>query len=979
MVHGLVFLAFLAPPPLVAPTEALDPGREAAGFRLPAGFEAKLVVAEPDIAKPMNLAWDDRGRLWVTDTLEYPYPAKPGAKPRDTLRVLSDFDPVTGRARKVSTFADGLNIPIGVLPLPSGKTTRCIVYHINQVLLLEDADGDGVAERRETLLEGFGSADTHGMTNSFTWAHDGGIHATHGFANDSKVRDRTGRVLAMQSGHTYRFLPDGTGLELWTRGQVNPFGMARDDAGRLFTADCHSRPLYSLIRGACYPSFAKPHDGLGFGPEMCPHDHGSTGIAGCCWIPKGFWAPADNEQLLIGNVVTSRVNRDDIRWSGSSPKAVETPDLIVSEDLWFRPVDLKLGPDGALYVADFYNRIIGHYEVPLSHPGRDRHRGRIWRVAPKGLPAVFPDLGAGADSNALIAGLGNRNPTVATLSLNQLAGRGAGPVSALKSAWSKAGWPEKVNIAWALERLGSLDESKVAELASAPEAHCRIHGMSLAIRAGRQNTDRLLVLGLKDPDPQVRRAAAEAASASGGTSVVTALAEAHSKADANDQHLRHSILVALRNRLASGGVEPESALVEAHRALLVSAALGIPDKKASGFLSGQLDKALPAARPEIVRHVSRHGGAAEFESLEKSVARDGLAPTDRARLLVEMEKGAGQAGRSVPKGVQELAGRLAKELLGQSGTRLEGIELAGAFRVEADRLATILADRSLPEQLRMAALRALGGKVGSGREPVFSTVLADSDAPVALRQECGLSLVRSDNPAARKSATEALTGLPSGLQDAMARELAIRRDGCAELIEMVARGKVSARVLTDRVVASRIDALKDKALSEKTKSLSAGLPAVDAALVGKIAAVRAAASSPGSKAQGAELFSRHCAACHQVAGKGAKVGPQLDGVAARGLERLAEDIFDPNRNVDQAFRTTVVSLKDGRVVSGLLLRQEGQTIVLADAMGKEVVVKLDEIEERKISPLSPMPAGLADRLAPRDLVDLMAYLASPGG
>ena len=233
MIQGLVLLVCMAPPPLVAPTEALDPAREAASFRLPDGFEARLVASEPEISKPMNLAWDDRGRLWVTDTLEYPYPAKPGTKPRDTLRILSDFDPVTGKARKVETFADGLNIPIGLLPLPSGKTTRCIVYHINQVLLLEDSDGDGVADKRETLLEGYGSADTHGMTNSFTWAHDGSIHATHGFANDSKVKDRDGTILSMQSGHTYRFRPDGKGLELWTRGQVNPFGMARDDAGRL--------------------------------------------------------------------------------------------------------------------------------------------------------------------------------------------------------------------------------------------------------------------------------------------------------------------------------------------------------------------------------------------------------------------------------------------------------------------------------------------------------------------------------------------------------------------------------------------------------------------------------------------------------------------------------------------------------------------------------------------------------------------------
>jgi len=186
-------------------------------------------------------------------------------------------------------------------------------------------------------------------------------------------------------------------------------------------------------------------------------------------------------------------------------------------------------------------------------------------------------------------------------------------------------------------------------------------------------------------------------------------------------------------------------------------------------------------------------------------------------------------------------------------------------------------------------------------------------------------------------------------------------------------------VLVDRVVAVRIEALKDEKLAKQAKELAKGAPAVDAGLAGKIAAVRSVSSKSGDRKRGAELFVQHCAACHQVAGKGARVGPQLDGVATRGLERLAEDVFDPNRNVDQAFRTTVISMKDGRVVSGLLLRQEGKTLTLADAMGKDVVVKTDDIEERAMSPLSPMPAGLGDRLSPNDMVDLLAYFVSPGG
>ena len=179
----------------------------------------------------------------------------------------------------------------------------------------------------------------------------------------------------MNSGNTYRMRPDGSHAEYFTHGQVNPFGLAFDPLGNLYSCDCHSRPVYQLLRGAWYPSFGKPDDGLGFGPEMVTHDHGSTGIAGIAYYAADQFPAAYRDTVFIGNVVTNRINHDRIEWHGSSPKGIEQPDFVWSDDNWFRPVDIELGPDGALYVADFYNRIIGHYEVPL-HPPRPRPRAR---------------------------------------------------------------------------------------------------------------------------------------------------------------------------------------------------------------------------------------------------------------------------------------------------------------------------------------------------------------------------------------------------------------------------------------------------------------------------------------------------------------------------------------------------------------------------------------------------------------------------
>src|SRR5262245_23059272 len=267
----------------IAPTEANSPADERASFTVPAGFEVQLVAAEPDIQKPIQIAFDAMGRLWVTTSYHYPFPAEKG-KSTDKLFVLSDFGP-DGKARKVETFASNLNIPIGVLPLPDCKS--CLVSSAGVILKLTDTDGDGKADKTEELFTGFGFKDTHGMVNSFTLMPDGWVYACHGYANESTVKGKDGHEVKMQSGNTFRFRPDGSRIEIYTRGQVNPFGIAVDPWFNLYTADCHSKPITQLIPGAVYESFGKPHDGLGFGPNMIGYDPGGTGMCGLAWYDDG--------------------------------------------------------------------------------------------------------------------------------------------------------------------------------------------------------------------------------------------------------------------------------------------------------------------------------------------------------------------------------------------------------------------------------------------------------------------------------------------------------------------------------------------------------------------------------------------------------------------------------------------------------------------------------------------------------------------
>ena len=360
-------------------TEPVPAEEQRSTFTVPEGFQVELVAAEPDIAKPMNLAFDKRGRLWVSSSLEYPFAAKEGTVPRDTIRILEDANG-DGRADKVTVFADQLNIPIGLIPYGDGV----ICFSIPNIWFLRDTDGDDQCDVREVLYGPFDTTrDTHGMCNAFRRGEDGWIYACHGFNNRSDVAGRDGHRVQMSSGNTFRFRPDGSRIELYTQGQVNPFGMSIDRFGDIFTADCHTKPVTLLLPGGCYDSFGRAHDGLGYVPNVMEHLHGSTAIAALALGADTTFPAEYADSAFDGNVMTSRINRNTLKRIGSSIRAIEEPDLLSCSDSWFRPVDLVAGPDGALYVSDFYNRIIGHYEVDLLHPGRDRFRGRIWRLSYK--------------------------------------------------------------------------------------------------------------------------------------------------------------------------------------------------------------------------------------------------------------------------------------------------------------------------------------------------------------------------------------------------------------------------------------------------------------------------------------------------------------------------------------------------------------------------------------------------------------------
>lgn len=1197
----------------VRTTDPLPPAEQQKKFSLPPGFEIQLVAAEPDINKPMNLAFDAAGRLWVTTSIEYPWAAPTNAPGRDRLMIFEDFGP-DGRARKVTEFAGGLNIPIGIYPFrssssvaqpatsnPKPETWKAIVWSIPHIWLFEDTDGDGKADKRTPLYGPFDyTRDTHGNQASFTRGFDGWLYATHGFNNDSRFTGPDGLQLHFNSGNTYRMRVDGTRLEPHTWGQVNPYGLTWDERGNLYSSDCHSAPIYQLLAGGWYPSFGKPHDGLGFAPTMMEHAHGSTAIDGALYYSDDLWPEEYKDNFFIGNVMTSRLNRDRIEFVGSTPKAVEQPDFVTTTDPWFRPVHNILGPDGALYIADFYNRIIGHYEVPLTHPGRDRERGRIWRVVYTGerakqraagsLPAeqrLAGSLPAGSSSlylrpaalpdnlGGLINELGSPNLTRRLLAMSEIQDRfcrtqeeKAAVIERLLMDMLTRPLPmdkkKHAHILWLLNRLDGLPPKYAASLASGKSEGrnrpvselARIHGFRILTERGLQtrtgpSRDQALdpaevselrtagIQGLTDTDALVRRCAAEVLGAWRDAANVQPLLEALATADREDTHLVYVLRKALRDQLNDDAIFREVAgrqLSARDARAIADVAVAVKSEPAGSFLikhrqsfadDADLSRralqhaasyAPPVALDELAAAI-QHDSAGDldfqltlFRAIRDGFVRRGVGlspvlktwagklslqlldsvagssdwanePADDtanpanpwgfnnrvqadtgqpARLLDSIVRGEPLTGRLISRpfaAPRQLKFFLAghdgypdKPMQGKNLVQLRdaatGEVLATAQPPRDDAAKAVTWDLSAHAggQVRIEAIDADNATayawLAFGRfEPGVVAFPTIAPATVVERQIAAAELAGvSDDVENGSPLRERLSGLMrNSAADLMARAAALRvlnprGAGTAELIAdrqtpftwktrlldaataddpqawqqvrasvfkeapqrvqvrvallgldsapdahalvtAMESGAVSPSLLRDQPLLSKLNSVGTPDVRERAQKLITTLPDADATIQRLIDQRRRDfASATPDKAQGRQLYTQLCAVCHQLGGQGTLVGPQLDGIGNRGVERLLEDILDPNRNVDHAFATTTLILKNGDVESGLFRREEGAVLVLANSAGLEFTIPKADVAERRESNTSLMPANFGEALTTEQLNDLLTYL-----
>ena len=381
-VIGIAALVVLASTMMVRAQRGLknipkpDVEKELAAFRVAEGFEINLFAADPMINKPTEINFDAAGRLWVASSSLYPH-IKPGEVPEDRVIVLEDEDG-DGRADRSTVFADGLLMPTGVEPGDGGA----YVANSTELLHLADTDGDGKADRRRVMLSGFGTEDTHHILHAFRWGHDGFLYFNQSIYIHSHVETPHG-VRRLNAGGVWQFRPDTLELGVFVYGMVNGWGHAFDYWGQHFGTDgAYGEGVLYFLPGASFVT-AKTEApilrGLNRGqPKYCSNE-----IVDGRHLPDGWQG-----SFITNDFRAHRVVRFVISDDGSGYSAKRMPDVLRSSHIAFRPIDVKIGPDGAIYIADWYNPIIQHGEVSFRDPRRNHVNGRIWRLTAKGRPLV---------------------------------------------------------------------------------------------------------------------------------------------------------------------------------------------------------------------------------------------------------------------------------------------------------------------------------------------------------------------------------------------------------------------------------------------------------------------------------------------------------------------------------------------------------------------------------------------------------------
>ena len=959
---------------------APDPVAERAALRVPEGWGATLYAADPDIAKPLQTNWDARGRLWVATSTVYPQ-LEPGEVADDKIVILEDTDG-DGASDERTVFADGLLIPTGVLPDADGN--GAYVANSTELLYMKDTDGDGRADTREVVLDGFGTEDTHHILHTLRAGPGGAIYFNQSIYIHSQLETPHG-LKRLDGGGVWRYEPDAQKLEVWTRGFVNPWGHRFDRWGQEFATDgAFGQGVNYIFPGAAFVAAVGTDDLLeGLSPGQPKHC--GLEILDDPAIPEPW-----RGRFVTADFRGHRVNSFEIddAPNGSGYIARQTPDLLGSDHVAFRPIDQHVGPDGAVYIADWYNPIIQHGEVDFRDPRRDRTHGRIWRIAPinagnaERSAGPRPDLVA-MSTEELLNELNSPRRWTRDMAKRLLTARGRDAVGPAFAAWSgrlttrdphgllEALWlAQSLRIAAPplLDVLLDIDDPRARAAAT------RVLGFW--VKDGRVDDsyrDRLAALAT-DPHPRVRLEAVNMLRRLGTAGAARdALAALGEPLDAN---LSYALRLTARELAPVWLPEVErdpGFFGDPDRLLFALAVAADPAALPPALALWDAGQLNDAQRNTVLELIGRFGDAAALARVVDEL-NAGSAPPTAALSTFAAAARRGVTPTGGPGAVRPFLNDRDPAVRSAAAALLGAWGDAGSL----GELGTLADDPNQPAAVRRAAGGALA-KLGGAAISELKRLAAEGPAPV--RADAAAALVAVDPNAAATAAVDLLAA-DGGFDPApLFAAFAGSERGPAALA-----AALEGRTIPEPAAAAGLQSLAGR--GERVKRLAAalrtagGIEPLKDLTDDQFADLVALARTAGDPARGEAIYRRaelKCQACHAIGGAGGKVGPDMTSIGGSAqVDYLLESLLKPSAKIKEGYATTTVLKSDGTVATGVLLSAAADGLTLRDADGREYKIPADDVLESEIAPVSLMPAGLTDPLRRDELADLTAFLASLG-
>ena len=961
----------------------LSPEQAAKEMTLPPRFKATLFAGEPDVKQPIAFAIDDRGRLWVAEAYTYPIRAAEG-QGKDRILVFEDTDG-DGKFDRRTVFMEGLNLVSGLEVGFGGIWVGAAPYLM--FIPIQDGDEPKPAGPPQILLDGWAYQDTHETLNTFTWGPDGWLYGCQGVFTHSNV----GKPGAPDSQRTHlnagvwRYHPTKQSFELFAEGTSNPWGIDFDEHGQCIVEACVIPHLFHMIQGGRFQRQAGSHfnpyiyddiktfaDHVHWVGNQGPHAGNSRSAsaggghahAGLLIYQEENWPEQFRGKLFMNNIHGACINMDIPERQGSGFVGHHAPNFIDFNDSWSQIINLEAGPDGSVYMIDWYDKNQCHHTDPNGH---DRTNGRIFKVryGDPSKPPLPKDLAMESDENLLMDELQLANEHAkdnwlarhARRILQERAGSGKLKINVeQKLAELRRGKAynedQNLRLLWVNHVTGGLTETDALRNLKSNQEYVRAWTIQL-ICEGKQASPALLKefarLAQEDKSPVVRLYLASALQRLPVADRWDVLKNlyAHGE-DAADHNLPLMVWYA---------AEPLPAL-DFKRALTLAETARLPN-----LLNFTVRRTAALNTPQA------------FAAITSTLERAG---DDAHRLDILNGLNLALQGRRsapMPQGWAAVEAKLSASPNPEVRAQSQSLSLTFGSAGALAALKKLLMDKSAEPSARKTAYESLIGVKDPNLAPLLQQLLNDAELQgSALR---GLAVYEDTKT------PPAILGIYNSLDGAHKRDalntLASRASFASPLLTAVSQGTVAKKDLTAEVV-RQLRNLKNPELDEEIQKVWGLMRESAADKQQEIAKYKqiyqAGGSQPGNASRGRAVYARTCQQCHTLFDAGGKVGPDLTGSNRGDLDYIVQNIVDPNAVIPNDYRAWNLETKDERSISGILKQQDEKSVTLVTA-NETLVIPRNEIRSLKESQLSMMPEGLLQPLNEQEVRDLLYYVRSP--